>query len=256
MVGVLLHGPIHWIRWPTYPLCQALILMPSYLICHFHRRPDAGNGSSLYALNLWMWRTHLQPEPCRCRYPYPWISCLYRRHQNPNVSPSTLGASLLWTGQAVFFRCFPWPLPTLQTVNTIVIFLFSNNGWTLWLSDLFCEDNSQWARLRRWATVLFFERWSFGTMSWCTLRTVKWYGRGQERKVSILHAIEARAKIIREALARAGETVKRRRLAARACAPVLCQVFVSSPTWLIGISIFCFLTAKKHLIKYCFPPYK
>ena len=42
------------------------------------------------------------------------------------------------------------------------------------------------------------------------------YGRGQERKVSILHAMEARAKIIREARARAGETVKRRRLAARA----------------------------------------
>ena len=41
------------------------------------------------------------------------------------------------------------------------------------------------------------------------------YGRGQERKVSILEAIEARARTVREARARAGETVKRLRLAAR-----------------------------------------
>ena len=41
------------------------------------------------------------------------------------------------------------------------------------------------------------------------------YCRGQARKVSILDAMEARAKTVREALARAGETVKRRRLAAR-----------------------------------------
>ena len=45
------------------------------------------------------------------------------------------------------------------------------------------------------------------------------YGRGQERKDSVLHAMDARAKIIREALTRAGETVKRRRLAARADVP-------------------------------------
>ena len=42
------------------------------------------------------------------------------------------------------------------------------------------------------------------------------YGRGQERKVSVLHSMEAWAKMIRKARARAGETVKRRRLAARA----------------------------------------
>ena len=36
-----------------------------------------------------------------------------------------------------------------------------------------------------------------------------------ERKVSILDAIEARARTVREARARAGETVKRQRLAAR-----------------------------------------
>ena len=41
------------------------------------------------------------------------------------------------------------------------------------------------------------------------------YGRGQERKISVLHAMETRAKIIREARARASETVKRRRLAER-----------------------------------------
>ena len=41
------------------------------------------------------------------------------------------------------------------------------------------------------------------------------YGRVQERRVSILDAMEARARTVREALARAGETVKRRRLAAR-----------------------------------------
>ena len=40
------------------------------------------------------------------------------------------------------------------------------------------------------------------------------YGRGQERKVSILDAMEARPKTVRDARARAGETVKRRRLAA------------------------------------------
>ena len=45
------------------------------------------------------------------------------------------------------------------------------------------------------------------------------YGRGQERKVSILDAMEARAKTVREARARAGETDKRRRLAARDGAP-------------------------------------
>jgi hypothetical protein len=40
------------------------------------------------------------------------------------------------------------------------------------------------------------------------------YGRGHERKVSIVQGMEARAKRLREARARAGETVKRRRLAA------------------------------------------
>ena len=45
------------------------------------------------------------------------------------------------------------------------------------------------------------------------------YGRGQERKVSILDAMEAQARTVREARARPGETVKRRRLAARDCAP-------------------------------------
>ena len=44
------------------------------------------------------------------------------------------------------------------------------------------------------------------------------YCRGQERKVSILDAMEARARTVR--VARAGETVKRRRLAARDGAPV------------------------------------
>ena len=39
--------------------------------------------------------------------------------------------------------------------------------------------------------------------------------RGQERKVSILDDMEARARTFREARARACETVKRRRLAAR-----------------------------------------
>ena len=43
------------------------------------------------------------------------------------------------------------------------------------------------------------------------------YCRGLERKVSVLHAMEARAKTIREALARACETV---RLSTRAGAPV------------------------------------
>ncbi len=38
------------------------------------------------------------------------------------------------------------------------------------------------------------------------------YGRGQERTVSVLQAMEVRAKILREARSRAGETVKRRRL--------------------------------------------
>ena len=38
-------------------------------------------------------------------------------------------------------------------------------------------------------------------------------GRGQERKVSVLYAMEVRAKIVREAWALAGEAVKRRRLA-------------------------------------------
>ena len=41
------------------------------------------------------------------------------------------------------------------------------------------------------------------------------YGRRQECNVSILDAIEARARMVREARARAGESVKRRRLAAR-----------------------------------------
>ena len=45
------------------------------------------------------------------------------------------------------------------------------------------------------------------------------YGRGQERKVSIMAAMEARAKTVREAWARAGEMVKRWRLAARDGAP-------------------------------------
>ena len=40
------------------------------------------------------------------------------------------------------------------------------------------------------------------------------YGRGQARKVSVVEAMEARVKRLREARARAGETVKRRRLAA------------------------------------------
>ena len=38
------------------------------------------------------------------------------------------------------------------------------------------------------------------------------YGRVQERRVSILDAMEARARTVREALARAGESVKRQRL--------------------------------------------
>jgi len=37
------------------------------------------------------------------------------------------------------------------------------------------------------------------------------YGRGQVRKVSVVQSMEARAKRLREARARAGETVKRRR---------------------------------------------
>lgn len=41
------------------------------------------------------------------------------------------------------------------------------------------------------------------------------YGRGQERKVTVLQAMEARARTVREARTRAGETAKRRRLAAR-----------------------------------------
>ena len=41
------------------------------------------------------------------------------------------------------------------------------------------------------------------------------YGRGQERKVTVLQAMEARARTVREARVRAGETAKRRRLAAR-----------------------------------------
>ena len=45
------------------------------------------------------------------------------------------------------------------------------------------------------------------------------YGRGQESKVSILDAMEARPKNVREARARADETDKRRRLAARDGAP-------------------------------------
>ena len=45
------------------------------------------------------------------------------------------------------------------------------------------------------------------------------YGRGQERKVSILDAIEARARTVREARTRASETAKRRRLAATDGAP-------------------------------------
>ena len=45
------------------------------------------------------------------------------------------------------------------------------------------------------------------------------YCRGQERKVSILDAMEALARTVREAQARAGETVKRRRLAATDGAP-------------------------------------
>ena len=40
------------------------------------------------------------------------------------------------------------------------------------------------------------------------------YGRGQERKVTVLQAMEAQARTVREARARAGETVKRRRVAA------------------------------------------
>ena len=42
------------------------------------------------------------------------------------------------------------------------------------------------------------------------------YGRGQQRKVSVLKAMEARVKRLREARARAGETSKRRRMAAEA----------------------------------------
>ena len=40
------------------------------------------------------------------------------------------------------------------------------------------------------------------------------YGRGQERKVSVVKSMEARAKRLREALARASETVKLRRMEA------------------------------------------
>ena len=42
------------------------------------------------------------------------------------------------------------------------------------------------------------------------------YGMGLERKVSVLKAMEARVKRLREARARAGETSKRRRMAAEA----------------------------------------
>ena len=45
------------------------------------------------------------------------------------------------------------------------------------------------------------------------------YSRGQERKVSILDDMEARARTVREARARACDTVKRWRLAARDGAP-------------------------------------
>ena len=44
------------------------------------------------------------------------------------------------------------------------------------------------------------------------------YGRGQERKVTVLQAMEARARTVREARVRAGETAKRRRLASREAA--------------------------------------
>ena len=41
------------------------------------------------------------------------------------------------------------------------------------------------------------------------------YGRGQERKVTVLQAMEARAKRLREARARAGETFQLQQQAAR-----------------------------------------
>ena len=44
------------------------------------------------------------------------------------------------------------------------------------------------------------------------------YGRGHERKVPVLEAMEERAKRVREARATAGETRKRRRLAKKAAA--------------------------------------
>ena len=44
------------------------------------------------------------------------------------------------------------------------------------------------------------------------------YGRGQQRKVSVLKAMEARLKRLRDALARAGETGKCWRTAAEAVA--------------------------------------
>ena len=44
------------------------------------------------------------------------------------------------------------------------------------------------------------------------------YGRGYERKVPVLEAMEERAKRVREALPTAGETRKRRRLAEKAAA--------------------------------------
>ena len=63
MVGVILHGPFHWIHWPTssrscniYPLCQALILLVSDLPVpqEAQRRAVAGNSSCTYKLNLGM----------------------------------------------------------------------------------------------------------------------------------------------------------------------------------------------------------
>ena len=46
------------------------------------------------------------------------------------------------------------------------------------------------------------------------------YGRGQERKVSVTKAMEARVKRVREARARASATSKRRRTASAPCAAV------------------------------------
>ena len=45
------------------------------------------------------------------------------------------------------------------------------------------------------------------------------YGLGQERKVSILDAMEARARTVHVARTRASETAKRRRMAATDGAP-------------------------------------